>query len=589
MANILSRLKIREVSSVDRPANPGARIMLMKRDGGPRQARSRDRSRGRRYNLFQMQEAARAAHAKPKEKKRMAKVEKTIDEYLKRNVVTAAEAVAKRVFSGKERKAAAAAGHAMPGGGYPIEDVGDLHNAIQAIGRAKKPGATRAHIRRQAARLGHSDLIPDTWGAKTTEKRGKKPAFPGAAPPFGAKPTKPSKKTSKLLIKIAKDLGRVARITKDAMDFDETLTEMGSTNYAEGVIEAVRDAFHAFKESVESIAECDDIQPNDKSDAIKESFGQFMQHLSGIAPGNIVKSLEKGAGPMSSLKKRLRKAFESVGQGSNMNPPAKDSDLKEEDGVDPAAGTGNNDPKTATSGAKAAAKLAKKLAKKAKKLQAQADTWEQRAKTAVGLTKAEKDYTDSPDNDMDEDDKKKFLDASPKKRAKMMEARPLAKMTEKRIADLPEPVRKALDEGKAAMAEVTKLNDAAEAQAFAKRANDLGLSATFGPHLHTLAKGLGTLEERQKALEEVEKVIASANEAARLGGVFKEFGSGLAAGGDAYQQLMAKAEELRAGVNKSMIEGQKAMTIEQAFAKVYEDTANAAIVKQYNVEKRRAA
>src|SRR5579863_2535170 len=181
-ANILSRLKIREVSSVDRPANPGAKIMLTKRNlseqhptgNGSGKGKGR-RRRGRSMNMFQIQEAARqaSAAAAPKKEKLMA-LAPEVEAYLKRNVITQAESVAKRQFSSGERKAAASAGHAMPGGGYPIEDVGDLHNAIQAVGRAKKPGVTRAHIRRQAARLGHSDLIPDTWGAKKTAKAAKR-------------------------------------------------------------------------------------------------------------------------------------------------------------------------------------------------------------------------------------------------------------------------------------------------------------------------------------------------------------------------------------------------------------------------------
>ena len=76
----------------------------------------------------------------------------------------------KREFSDKEREKLAYTGHAMPGGGYPINTVQDLHNAIQAIGRAKNPSATRAHIRRRAKALGASDAIPDSWGVSKLEE-----------------------------------------------------------------------------------------------------------------------------------------------------------------------------------------------------------------------------------------------------------------------------------------------------------------------------------------------------------------------------------------------------------------------------------
>src|SRR6266540_4092133 len=64
--------------------------------------------------------------------------------------------LAKRDVSTTERDRLASRGQAMPGGGY----------AIQAIGRAKDRAATIAHIKRRAAALGRSDLIPDAWKAE---------------------------------------------------------------------------------------------------------------------------------------------------------------------------------------------------------------------------------------------------------------------------------------------------------------------------------------------------------------------------------------------------------------------------------------
>jgi len=69
----------------------------------------------------------------------------------------------KRDFSAGDRKRLAKEGKAMPGGGFPIATVGDLRNAIQAIGRAKNPAAARAHIKERARALGREDLIPDEW------------------------------------------------------------------------------------------------------------------------------------------------------------------------------------------------------------------------------------------------------------------------------------------------------------------------------------------------------------------------------------------------------------------------------------------
>lgn len=76
------------------------------------------------------------------------------------------ESIVKRDVSTKERERLAGQGKAMPGGGFPIANVADLKNAIQAIGRAKDRAATIAHIKRRARALGREDLIPESWKAE---------------------------------------------------------------------------------------------------------------------------------------------------------------------------------------------------------------------------------------------------------------------------------------------------------------------------------------------------------------------------------------------------------------------------------------
>ncbi len=75
------------------------------------------------------------------------------------------ETLVKRDVSTAERDRLASRGQAMPGGGFPIANVQDLKNAIQAIGRAKDRAATIAHIKRRARALGREDLVPDAWKA----------------------------------------------------------------------------------------------------------------------------------------------------------------------------------------------------------------------------------------------------------------------------------------------------------------------------------------------------------------------------------------------------------------------------------------
>ena len=66
-----------------------------------------------------------------------------------------------RTFSEGERKDLAKKGTALPDGSYPVENMSDLHNAIQAFGRGKGDKSTlRAHILSRAKALGAGpDLI----------------------------------------------------------------------------------------------------------------------------------------------------------------------------------------------------------------------------------------------------------------------------------------------------------------------------------------------------------------------------------------------------------------------------------------------
>ena len=68
-------------------------------------------------------------------------------------------------ISEEERMALAKEGKAMPDGAYPIRNVDDLKNAIQAYGRAKESErrAVRKHIIKQARKLKQEALIPSHW------------------------------------------------------------------------------------------------------------------------------------------------------------------------------------------------------------------------------------------------------------------------------------------------------------------------------------------------------------------------------------------------------------------------------------------
>ena len=72
--------------------------------------------------------------------------------------------MAKADLSTEGRKKEAEAGEAMPDGSYPIKTKDDLHNAVQAFGRAKNKPKTKAHIKKRAKALGATEMLPKKWG-----------------------------------------------------------------------------------------------------------------------------------------------------------------------------------------------------------------------------------------------------------------------------------------------------------------------------------------------------------------------------------------------------------------------------------------
>ena len=74
--------------------------------------------------------------------------------------------VQKREFSDEKRKQLAAAGHALPDGSFPIENVTDLHNAIQSVGRSGNYAKAKAHIIQRAKDLEATNILPEDWKVK---------------------------------------------------------------------------------------------------------------------------------------------------------------------------------------------------------------------------------------------------------------------------------------------------------------------------------------------------------------------------------------------------------------------------------------
>jgi hypothetical protein len=74
--------------------------------------------------------------------------------------------VQKREFSDEKRKELADKGHAMQDGSFPIENITDLHNAIQSVGRSSNYAKAKAHIIARAKDLEATNILPEDWKVK---------------------------------------------------------------------------------------------------------------------------------------------------------------------------------------------------------------------------------------------------------------------------------------------------------------------------------------------------------------------------------------------------------------------------------------
>jgi len=74
----------------------------------------------------------------------------------------------KGMYSDEERMKLVEEGMALPDGSYPIKNVEDLKNAIQAYGRAKDKEKAKAHIMKRAKQLKAEELIPENWNEEKT-------------------------------------------------------------------------------------------------------------------------------------------------------------------------------------------------------------------------------------------------------------------------------------------------------------------------------------------------------------------------------------------------------------------------------------
>lgn len=466
MPRILRNLKINEVSSVDRGAGEGVKVMLMKR-AKPLAFDVQITT----LDVMKFKDAADRATF-----------------FFKRPKF---EAYCKREFSAKDRAHLADTGAAMSGGGFPIQNGSDLKNAIRAIGRAKDPSAAKAHIKTRARALGLSDLIPDTWKAAKGRVGGEKDRL------------KP---------------GPVI----EAVDTDESeLDGPDGNDGLGGSNERIGKALAALLKSTASIVS----EGGDQTDDLLEkSFAEFRAYVNGdfdMPTKTTQELIDASLAPINAVIGKIAKALKI------------DVDKIDDEAIDVVEKTADEIEAEKVEAARLA-KIAK--AKKGK------------GKPGSDGDAGTDDGTDGKDVD-DEGGK-----------------------AEKRMAEFaksyPE-IAAAFDKMQSNDALLKGLLVDRERTSFSKQAVDMGLEEKDG---EMLRKAFGGDKVAQIALQKrITEKLKSAEALAKTAGVFSEFGSAQdGVGGDAYSQLMAKAQELRKTEPK--------LSEAQAFTKVWEDPANRELV-----------
>jgi hypothetical protein len=167
------------------------------------------------------------------------------------------------------------------------------------------------------------------------------------------------------------------------------------------------------------------------------------------------------------------------------------------------------------------------------------------------------------------------------KAVELLKAAPKAEEKEEEVvvakaepAPLPEHVVKALQEGEDLKKRIAALEDERELAGFAKRAGEIGLPETDAVVLQKAYRG------DKASIDALLGYVKAAQTQAKKAGLFTEIGSAGRGAATAFDEITAKAEELR--------KADKKLSKAQAFARVYEDSDNSELVMRYKQEEARA-
>lgn len=290
------------------------------------------------------------------------------------------------------------------------------------------------------------------------------------------------------------DANDPADADNSGIDFNTAYKAIEAKEYAADVLEEVQEASEALYRSIHSIL--DDETITDPEKAVKTTIEQFKAHMANLVPEEMEKALSKIAKAI---------AAGNAGKSETVNK-----------GVIQMA----DDVKKALADKDAEIATLKDIMK--------------------GMfTADEADYLAKASDA----EKEKFKGMSAEERKAAME-RECGKMTKRE--ELPEDVRKALDENEILKKRLDAIEAEREFEGFKKRAADVGLGEDFAKHLHVIAKA------SPEAAEAVEKLAKAAQAVEKASPLFKEVGSSATnENGSAQAGLVAKANEIAKAENVS--------------------------------------
>lgn len=523
---VMHKFKINEISGVDRPAQGPARMAIIKRDGGDAPIL---------YLAKSDADAALPAH---------------VDAYLKRD------------FSEDKRKELASSGAALPDGSFPIETRSDLRNAVSAFGRAKNKPKAKAHIISRARTLGATSSLPDDWKAT---KFAYLTNITGDEVVAGFGKALEAFTTEQTAAGVANDVA----LAKNKDYANALLTETGI-------------CVAALKSAVDEIE--DDAEVTNKSEALQESFSQFIGHMKGITAegienGLIAASLSEagfGIGSDGALAKRETEMGFDIRKSLGLPAAASDAEVE----------------KAMTDKLEAFGK---------------ADVT---AKTLGNILKMSSSHTSFMNNEkakMPSGGKEAFANMSAEDRTAHMKANPLSKAARKAAGDDEDDededetdankclkvdgrvIKKSVVGEdvfavmKSQQASIEKAEEAAAVAGFSKRADTsmalIGKSDELATLLRSVQKSAGN-----DVAEAVAKKFEQLNEVIKKGGgaIFKEVGGSNTGGDGSFAKASAQIETIA----KSIVAAEKVSIFK---ARVLARDRNQDLAKQESTERAEAA